>query len=250
MDSERSDNIIYRAPCCSCCLSAGSLPFALRTWLLHLTLPVAKDRCTHRCTLSKMAAGLRAANQNIVFLPTACLQLLHTIAVSRPHHVIIASDFDALPDVTVLGVSAPLVASQVGTCTSSMPVACADARTLRRPRGNNVAILLQKAGQTQDHASLLVPSADIFHPTSFPLLSSLHQRAAGGLWASVALMTAAMTSMSRARCPAGPGGRSSWQSCASFMQQHADTTATQTRTAYNPLLHDFTNTSIFVGQSA
>ena len=74
-----------------------------------------------------MAAGLRAANQNIVFLPTACLQLLQTIAVSRPHHVIIASDFDALPDVTIAGVSAPLVASQVGTFASSMPAAFSDA---------------------------------------------------------------------------------------------------------------------------
>ena len=71
----------------------------------------------------KTAAGLRAANQDIVFLPTACLQLLQTIAVSRPHHVIMASDFDTLPDVTVAGVSAPLVASQVGTCARGMPAA-------------------------------------------------------------------------------------------------------------------------------
>ena len=113
-----------------------------------------------------------------------------------------------------------------------------------------VGLSLQKAGQTQDHASLLVPSADIFHPTSFPLLSSLHQRAAGGLQALSVLNIAATTSMSRACCPAGPGGQSSWQSTASFMLQHADAKATQTRNGYHPLLHDFTNTSIFVGQSA
>ena len=244
MDSERSDSIS--------CFSDGSLPFPLITWLLYLSLPFAKGRCTHRYTVSKMAAGLRAADQNIVFLPTACLQLLHTIAVSRPHHIIFASDFDALPDVTITGVSAPLVASQVGTVVSSMPVAFPDARILRRPQRQQCGRgpMLQKAGQTQDHATLLVPSADIFHPTSFPLLSSLHQRAAGGLQASSVLITGDMTSMSRVCCPAGPGGQSSWQSSASFMLQHADTKATQTRNAYNPLLHDFSNTSIFVGQSA
>ena len=115
MDSERSESISHHVICCSCCVSDGSLPFPLRTGLLHLTLPFAEDRCTRHYTVSTMAAGLRAADQNIIFLPTACLQLLHTIAVSRPHHVIIASDFDALPDVTIAGVSAPLVASQVGT---------------------------------------------------------------------------------------------------------------------------------------
>lgn len=136
-----------------------------------------------------------------------------------------------------------------------LPVACLQLSLMPhlaeslRPRCG-LGLLLQKAGQTEDHTSLLVPSADIFHPTSFPLLSSLYEWAAGGLRASSVFMIAIMTRMSRACCPAGPGGQTSWQSSASFMQQHANTRATQTRNAYNPLLHDFSNTSIFVGQSA
>ncbi len=53
-----------------------------------------------------------------MWLPTSCLQLLQRICAARPNHVIIAADFDELPDVTVPGQGAPLVASTVclNTC--------------------------------------------------------------------------------------------------------------------------------------
>ncbi len=54
-----------------------------------------------------------------MWLPTSCLQLLQRICAARPNHLLIAADFDELPDVAVPGQSAPLVASTVCPCTCS-----------------------------------------------------------------------------------------------------------------------------------
>ena len=56
-----------------------------------------------------------------MWLPTSCLQLLQRICAARPNHVIIAADFDQLPDVTVPGQGSPLVASTVRLNTCSLP---------------------------------------------------------------------------------------------------------------------------------
>lgn len=48
-----------------------------------------------------------------MWLPTSCLQLLQHICAARPNHMILAADFDELPDVNVAGENAPLVASTV-----------------------------------------------------------------------------------------------------------------------------------------
>lgn len=53
-----------------------------------------------------------------MFVPTASLALLDIIHGLRPNHSLIAADFDALPDVSVAGTNAPLVAEKVGMgCT-------------------------------------------------------------------------------------------------------------------------------------
>ena len=52
-------------------------------------------------------------SEQVVWLPTSCLQLLQQICAARPNHLIIAADFDELPEVTVPGHGAPLVASTV-----------------------------------------------------------------------------------------------------------------------------------------
>lgn len=51
------------------------------------------------------------------FLPTGALRLFKTLHAALPNHVLIAADFDELPDVRVQGLNAPLVASTVCTDT-------------------------------------------------------------------------------------------------------------------------------------
>lgn len=51
--------------------------------------------------------------EEIAFVPTGCLELLETMHDARPHHLLLAADFDWLPDVKVAGVNAPLVSSRV-----------------------------------------------------------------------------------------------------------------------------------------
>jgi hypothetical protein len=59
--------------------------------------------------------------QQVVWLPTACLSLLDCIAAARPNHTLIAADFDALPNVRVEGLNAPLVSGKVGGRVACWP---------------------------------------------------------------------------------------------------------------------------------
>ena len=101
------------------------------------------------------AAGGSSGDNNIVFLPTHCLQLLETLAAIRTRHVLIAADFDTLPGVRIAGVNAPLVAAHEGVDLPSY---------LDAPGG----------------------SADIMFPTDFGLLqamrSSVAHSAGGEVW--------------------------------------------------------------------
>lgn len=59
------------------------------------------------------------ASEQILWLPTTSLQLLQHICKARPNHLIIAADFDELPEVVVPGQGAPLVASTVKAACNS-----------------------------------------------------------------------------------------------------------------------------------
>ena len=48
-----------------------------------------------------------------MFLPTKCMALLEALCAARPAHCLLAADFDALPDTTIRGKNAPLVATTV-----------------------------------------------------------------------------------------------------------------------------------------
>ncbi|KAH9568523.1 hypothetical protein CY35_03G082200 [Sphagnum magellanicum] len=80
----------------------------------------------------------------LAWIPTGCLQMLETLHKFRPNMVLIISDFSSLPDITIAGTGAPLVASK-------------------------------EAGQTKDHSSYLEAkgNVDIFFPTNFGLLQQL-----------------------------------------------------------------------------
>ena len=64
--------------------------------------------------LSVPAAG-GAFRDHIRYLPTACLALMDLLHTTRPHHTLIAADFNTLPDVVIPGTCAPLVSSLVRT---------------------------------------------------------------------------------------------------------------------------------------
>uniref|UniRef100_A0A7I4ESK1 Protein arginine methyltransferase NDUFAF7 n=1 Tax=Physcomitrium patens TaxID=3218 RepID=A0A7I4ESK1_PHYPA len=78
------------------------------------------------------------------WIPTGCLQLLETLHRMRPNMALITSDFSSLPDVTISGARAPIVASK-------------------------------ENGETKDHSTYLeaMGNADIFFPTDFQLLERL-----------------------------------------------------------------------------
>lgn len=97
------------------------------------------------------------------------------------------------------------------------------------PLAWSLAALAQVNGQTLDHNSYLVPkgTADIFFPTNFQLLQQLHQLANRQQGEAQGQVMKTRT----------------------FMEQYADVQATCTTSGYNPLLHDFTNTSFYLGRA-
>jgi hypothetical protein len=136
---------------------------------------------------------------------------------------------------------------------------------------------LQVGGATIDHGSYLVPpgSADIFFPTDFTLLCELYRQAC----AAAAVQAKPNQSQAVDRPPAGAAHSAAASagsaveraapavdqdleaeaaadstehlSTSDFMRRHCpDPAAAATRSGYNPLLEDFTNTAVFIGQSA
>ncbi|KFM25866.1 hypothetical protein F751_1480 [Auxenochlorella protothecoides] len=153
------------------------------------------DNLAHDLVTRRGGATWRQA----AFLPTAALRLLDTLHAMLPGHALLAADFDSLPEVSIRGVNAPLVATT-------------------------------EKGSTRDHGTYLVPrgTADIFFPTDFRLLAELHAEAGCG------------AARPRPTC-------SSSVKTAEFMGIWAAPGATRTRSGYEPLLSDYSNTSVFLG---
>jgi hypothetical protein len=103
----------------------------------------------------------------------------------------------------------------------------------------------QLGGRTIDHPTYLVPkgAADIFFPTDFSLL----QRLCGD-----AVQHAQHGRSTGAACqPAQSMQRTQHMKTADFMLRFAkeEAAAARTRSGYNPLLEDYTNTAFFVASS-
>jgi flagellar motility protein MotE (MotC chaperone) len=159
-----------------------------------------------------------------VWLPTRCLALLDALHAALPRHTLLAADFDALPDVTVPGRCAPLVSG--------------------RPA----------PGITADQGTVLVPwgSADIFFPTDFDGLASLYRESAARSAADSRSDTdPASGSAADAESDADSDTDSvstSHSATGSFMAAFAEARATRLLSGYNPLVSDWSNTRVFVGQ--
>lgn len=208
-----------------------------------------------------------------MYLPTSSLALLDALHSVRPSHTLIAADFDALPDVQVPGINAPLVSSRTSQ------------------------------GQAQDHDTVFVPwgSADIFFPTDFDVLATLYKQSA--MHVAQMQQPCITPALQQARCEVGssstpaaapavgsrgtvvniPQGGNSHSSSSnahsssstegsstcvaeaatssaphvdgvhmstsSFMSGFPETKATCTLSGYSPLLQGWPNTRIFVGNS-
>lgn len=175
-----------------------------------------------------------ASEPTDLWLPTRCLQLLEVLHAMLPNHTLLAADFDALPDVVVPGRNAPLVSGRQGP------------------------------GVTVDYDTVLVPwgEADIFFPTDFDGLSQLYAAAARSGPEAYAHAAAAATAAAGSR-PGGSKQRqvaagssrtavlsSSHSSTADFMSAFAEAKQTRLLSGYNPLVQDWPNTRVFVGQSS
>eukprot|EP00241_Pyramimonas_parkeae_P001559 CAMPEP_0114269190 /NCGR_PEP_ID=MMETSP0058-20121206/26452_1 /TAXON_ID=36894 /ORGANISM="Pyramimonas parkeae, CCMP726" /LENGTH=470 /DNA_ID=CAMNT_0001387603 /DNA_START=70 /DNA_END=1483 /DNA_ORIENTATION=+ len=146
---------------------------------------------------------------NVEFLPTSCMALLDVLHAVRPAHRLIAADFNHLPDVSIPGKNAPLVASK-------------------------------RDGRTHDYSTYLVPrgDADIFFPTDFDSLKRIYTASRSA--------TMLEGKSGRDNTPESLVSDPQVLTTRKFMEQHAIIGSTQTLDGYNPLLEDFTNTRIFL----
>lgn len=153
-------------------------------------------------------------NKNAVhFLPTACLQMLEGMHQALPSHTLIAQDFDVLPDIQITGKNAPLV---VKTSIHQLQ------------DGQDVGDLPDEDLDTYLLNTEEMGQCDVLFPTDFDWLSTLFQNTAQSL---------------HKQCFAHHA------SAREFLETFGDVYATSTRSGYNPMLEEFPNTRIFIGQA-
>ena len=134
------------------------------------------------------------------FIPTGSLQLLESLKLAVPNHVLIAADFDHLPWPSEISghrdtaLNAPIVSS---------------------------------AGGKVDHGSYLenAGNADIFFATDFRWLASAYSAVMGSN-ASATVMSSDV-----------------------FLSRNVNPRRTETRTGYNPMLEDYSNTAFLIAKS-
>ncbi|KAL3828377.1 hypothetical protein ACJIZ3_017179 [Penstemon smallii] len=140
------------------------------------------------------------------WLPTGCLKLLQVLHGALPKMSLIASDFSYLPDVTIPGERAPLVASK-------------------------------KDGTSSDHSNYLDAKgdADIFFPTDFWLLERIDHYCSGWL-----------KQHEDKSSKKGKKRRTITLDTSSFMEEFGLPSKTRTKDGYNPMLDDFKNTKVYL----
>lgn len=154
-------------------------------------------------------------NENAVhFLPTACLQMLEGIHQALPSHSLIAQDFNVLPDIKISGKNAPLVVKT---------------RIHQLREGQDVGDLPDEDLDTFLLNTEEMGQCDVLFPTDFDWLSTLFQNTAKS---------------ANKQCFAHHA------SAREFLETFGDVYATSTRSGYNPMLEEFPNTRIFIGQTS
>ena len=182
--------------------------------LITRAIPYFADKYIHTHPSGSSGSSARSrASVGVpveVFVPTGALQLLEMLHRYLPKHKLLLADFNMLPPPD-LGVWHDLRTLANRALGRAPP-----------PPHNAPLVASRDAGQgvTVDRPSYLdaaTSPADIFFPTDFTALADAYRATTNGREMRV------MTSRE-------------------FLKAHADVPGTTTRTGYNPLLEDFTNT--------
>lgn len=143
-------------------------------------------------------AFTKVKHDDNVFLPTYSYRMLKHLHKKLPNAEYIFSDFDILRDSVSsdIGINAPTVSTK-----------------------------LEESDAKKDYKDYLVPrgSADIFFPTNFRFLSSMHRRITGK--------------------------PSQVMKSYQFVDEHSDKNWVNTQSGYNPLKEDFSNTAFFLSKN-
>jgi hypothetical protein len=149
------------------------------------------------------------------FVPTGALALFEELHACFPRHTLLLADFDALPPPDL----------EWGHGWGARELAASPLASLQAPlvssRGAD--------GSNRDHPTYLVPegSADILFPTDFQTLRSLYVGSAGKAGRAAATVTKSRR----------------------FFERYPSAAGAACRNGYNPLLVDFVNTSVMVGEA-
>ncbi|CAM9667794.1 unnamed protein product, partial [Discosporangium mesarthrocarpum] len=195
-----------------------------------------------------------------VFVPTGALLLLATLRDKMPRHHAILADYDSFPPPDLEGVAGGERA-RTGTGGTSSGGGGGDVcESLLAQQAPLVSSRDPATGVTTDFGTYTVPvgSADIYFPTDFERLARMHA-AMCGPWGQVAATGACpgagagAAAGAAAGAGAGAGGRvggfgvaGSVMKQGKFMAEHGEVGATRTLTGFDPLVEDFSNTSIFL----
>lgn len=163
------------------------------------TLPSSTSRHHHHYG----EGGGSSSISNEIFLPTGALRVFDTLHKVRPHHRLLAADFDFLPETVIQGENAPLVATTT-------------------------------AGVTKDHSSYLVQPgvADIFFPSDFELLARLYNQSRHNFESSSAGAGAKYIK-----------SKDFFEKWGTEVDGKEERRKTRCRDGYDPLLEDYSNTS-------
>jgi len=213
------------------------------------------------------------------FIPTGCLALFQELHACFPRHALLLADFDALPDPDLSWVHLPHIMPATTPKERIEAEAAANAalsfiESGASPLGCLGAPLVSErlqSGANRDHPTYLVPmgSADILFPTTFDWVAALYRGAAEDASSSSSREIKEIFLDNERDC-VGAAGLATAGAAASqveqvqiskptvttsvvkqrtFLEAHVlDRTLTTTKSGYNPLLMDFSNTTVFVGE--
>jgi hypothetical protein len=233
---------------------------------------------------SEAPSGSNGASSSLVydseghvaaFVPTGCLALFQELHACFPRHALLLADFDALPDPDLSWVHLPHSMPATTSRDKSEAEAAANAalsfiESSASPLGCLGAPLVSERiqnGANRDHPTYLVPlgRADILFPTAFDWVAALYRGAAedassarvgkktaqhNGVFREGVTRTKSGIEASQQQAPMlAPQVATSVVKQPTFLEAPVlDHSLTATKSGYNPLLMDFSNTTIFVGE--
>lgn len=182
--------------------------------------------------------GIEGKRNNIeVFVPTGAYEFLQILCRQFPRHHLLTADFSFLPPPvftkdSIRGVKQSNNDLKKEREIQSVHSVCGAPLISGRPKHNSNEPYSSK--QTTDHeiyiSEPLIGQCDIFFPTNFVRLHSMHQQLLSEYKKKRDSETISPLYLGRSK---------------DFLEKWADTNMAQTRSGYNPLLEDFKNTMFY-----